>query len=535
MAPSREISDMLRADVTCSPVQKAANEFGASFEKALLEPMNAVHEVWQNCQTSQRQGQGPASGTDARSILSDEHRPALGAGAVLDEAALDADKTFSTAWCAHLAGNFAGQLPWLLLTHSVAAQSIDALAEKELLPTAIKESELNLTTSKAALTGFAFSGMLQPTRFGDSADSHFFESRLKNGISGALSFATMARTNIYISDIAASRVGASALLANPFVSGFLSGGSGAVVGSELNSAFNYGRVSSSKELIDSIASQALIGSSLSAMGRINMPKEQFGSQASSLSGSYSALINKVGEGGVVLRSDNTVMKIAKDGYVLNEGDQVLSEATRKVLGAKFHTTQDVSRMAQQLTDMQSELNKLSQENKHLQEIATIDSLTKIKNVLGGENTLQKEFERAANRTNTPLSVLFLDLNGFKKVNDQIGHDAGDSALVRGAGIISERIRQTDDVYRKGGDEFVVILPDTDYLGACKLARGIKENLRFEVRNADCSISLPVSTSIGIATFDPINRNFASTDALLHEADQQMYLDKHQKQANVIAH
>jgi diguanylate cyclase (GGDEF)-like protein len=502
-------------------------------ENAFLEPIKATQEIWQNCIPEKLRAQSADAGQN--NDLSKEQ--SLGA----EHSTNQPNKTnasepiMSPTWCAHLAGTLVGQLPWLILAHSVAASSIDAMAERELLPSSIGQSERNVTTCKAALTGFVFSGGLQTSEMEDPKQTHFFENRLKQGISGALSFATMARANINISELTASRLSASSLLAKPLVTGVLSGGAGAIVGCELNSIFDYGRISSSKELLNAVSSQALIGSAFSSMGKLN-PKQlsSFDCEKISFSQPKPMTRNSLGTGGVVLCSDNTVMHIANGEYRLNDGDQILSDATRNVLGAKYHSPQDVSRLAKQLTDMQAEIKKLSEENKHLQELATIDSLTKIKNVMGGQDILQKEFERSANRSRTPLSVLFLDLNGFKKVNDQIGHDAGDSALIRGAEIIGQRIRQTDDVYRKGGDEFVVVLPDTDNLGARQLARGIKENLRFEVQNADSTISLPVSTSIGVATFDPINRNFSSIDDLLHEADQQMYLDKHPMQAKVKA-
>ena len=90
--------------------------------------------------------------------------------------------------------------------------------------------------------------------------------------------------------------------------------------------------------------------------------------------------------------------------------------------------------------------------------------------------LRRETKRAS-RSGRPLSLLFLDLDGFKSVNDNHGHLAGSKALVEAAAIIRGCARETDVVARFGGDEFAVILPDTGREGAVSVAERIRDRIR----------------------------------------------------------
>lgn len=125
----------------------------------------------------------------------------------------------------------------------------------------------------------------------------------------------------------------------------------------------------------------------------------------------------------------------------------------------------------------------------------------------------------ADRSKTPLSVLFIDLDFFKKINDTYGHEIGDDLLKEFARFLKGAVRQSDIVARPGGDEFVVILPATNPDGARLVAKKIRKELserRFTCKGISVSISVgAASTSEGCDTFSCLKK----------KADERMYRAK----------
>jgi diguanylate cyclase (GGDEF)-like protein len=149
--------------------------------------------------------------------------------------------------------------------------------------------------------------------------------------------------------------------------------------------------------------------------------------------------------------------------------------------------------------------------------ATTDELTGLPN--------RRAFTEAAARTVTrsladgrSCSVLFIDLDNFKVVNDTLGHAAGDEVLRRVAGVLSARLRRGDLLARYGGEEFIVLLPNTDVEAATELAELFRQRVAA-IRDDPVAGGLPVATSIGVAS---LSRDVASTDALLVAADGSLY-------------
>ena len=128
-----------------------------------------------------------------------------------------------------------------------------------------------------------------------------------------------------------------------------------------------------------------------------------------------------------------------------------------------------------------------------------------------------EIQRA-NRYNTPLTVVYLDLDNFKAVNDRFGHKAGDNLLCEVAETISKNIRSIDTVARLGGDEFVVLLPETKAKPAEFVSRKIQNELLEVMKTHDW----PVTFSIGVATY---NKTIGTVDEIMKEADTLMYAVK----------
>jgi len=156
---------------------------------------------------------------------------------------------------------------------------------------------------------------------------------------------------------------------------------------------------------------------------------------------------------------------------------------------------------------------------HINHLATIDGLTGLYNRQCFDAIIHREMERA-NRFGIPLTLLMVDVNGLKYINDHYGHTKGDYIITEAGKILKESVRNVDYVFRYGGDELVVLLLEADE----KIARGvlgrIKENCKkwnWQYGNSDLQVSL----SIGYAT---AGTNDGPED-LLMRADHMMYRDK----------
>ena len=147
------------------------------------------------------------------------------------------------------------------------------------------------------------------------------------------------------------------------------------------------------------------------------------------------------------------------------------------------------------------------------EHATRDVLTGLQNRRAFLDAGAAEVERSRRYTH-PLSVVFLDLDNFKQLNDTKGHDAGDAALRASAKALSDALRSNDRVARFGGDEFAVLLPEIGYDEAVEAGRKISVALNSALRDFP-----PVTGSIGVAWFGEVDRTFA---AMLKAADELMY-------------
>jgi diguanylate cyclase (GGDEF)-like protein len=156
--------------------------------------------------------------------------------------------------------------------------------------------------------------------------------------------------------------------------------------------------------------------------------------------------------------------------------------------------------------------------KWVEALSVTDDLTNLYNSRYLHQALHREAKRAA-RGERPLSLLFLDLDGFKNVNDAHGHLLGSRALVETAEVIRSCSRETDVVARFGGDEFAVVLPDTGAQGAYSVAGRIRERLAAHRFLAAEGLSVRLTVSIGVATLPDVA---SSSDELIEVADAAMY-------------
>jgi diguanylate cyclase (GGDEF)-like protein/PAS domain S-box-containing protein len=172
--------------------------------------------------------------------------------------------------------------------------------------------------------------------------------------------------------------------------------------------------------------------------------------------------------------------------------------------------------------------RIQQLNAQLERLAMMDELTGLMNRRAFFIHGEKEISRAQ-RHQTPLSLLMLDVDMFKSVNDRYGHAAGDRVLQHVSHKIVENLRKMDMVARMGGEEFSVLLPNTGAEDAAKLA----ERVRQAIEGESCQLQdqiIDVTVSIGVASY---GKDTSSLEALLRYADDSMYQAKNRGRNRVV--
>ena len=167
------------------------------------------------------------------------------------------------------------------------------------------------------------------------------------------------------------------------------------------------------------------------------------------------------------------------------------------------------------------------------ELSHLDPLTQLKNRRAIDSELPRLWKESI-RSQKPISVLFIDIDHFKIFNDNYGHECGDIALKAVAKTIKSSVnRPLDLCYRWGGEEFVVVLPDTDEDGAVLLANNILSAVRSLRFNFMPDIKPQISVSIGVSTMLVTESN--KTDDLIDMADKAMYMAKQNGRDRYVVH
>ena len=203
----------------------------------------------------------------------------------------------------------------------------------------------------------------------------------------------------------------------------------------------------------------------------------------------------------------------------------------RLLTARLRAGRRIVHMRQEMEQDREEIRRvaaaLAVANRRLQEMALTDALTGFPNRRYAIERIQQEWA-GATRSKRPLAAMVIDLDQFKQVNDSHGHDVGDAYLRQTAAAIRGALRAHDVVCRTGGDEFLVISPDTDLAAALACA----ERMRLAVEATPIEagpLRLRASLSVGVAVRDA---DMAVAEALIKRADQGVYVAKREGRSRV---
>jgi two-component system, cell cycle response regulator len=215
---------------------------------------------------------------------------------------------------------------------------------------------------------------------------------------------------------------------------------------------------------------------------------------------------------ILLLADTEDRQRVLRGLDLGVNDYIMRPIDRNELVARVRTQLRRKRYADSLRDnVQAAI-----------ELAVVDALTGLNNRRFLETHLANALAQAAHK-GRPLSLMILDIDHFKSVNDTYGHDAGDEVLRVFAQRVKRVLRSADLVCRLGGEEFVVVMPDTPLAIAEKIAERVRAavgNERFPI-DPKTTRTIPVTTSIGLAE----RGADANADALMRRADKALYASK----------
>jgi diguanylate cyclase (GGDEF)-like protein len=164
------------------------------------------------------------------------------------------------------------------------------------------------------------------------------------------------------------------------------------------------------------------------------------------------------------------------------------------------------------------VNQLQQQIITLKEQAQTDALTGLYNYRFFADALPREMERA-HRSFQPVSLIMIDIDRFKKLNDQRGHEAGNQVLIHVSKIIKQTIRKLDIACRFGGEEFAVILPNTDLRHSIAVAKRVREAIENSALNLPAD-SINVTASLGVDEYRPHHSD--SMEAFIERVDTHLY-------------
>jgi diguanylate cyclase (GGDEF)-like protein len=222
-----------------------------------------------------------------------------------------------------------------------------------------------------------------------------------------------------------------------------------------------------------------------------------------------------------MRMYSSVALTSSDGFaigtlcVLDTRPGRLSDDKRAMLAK-------LARQVMALIELRANEKTLEATVRELEMLATTDDLTGLHNRRSLLHRLKFETARAK-RFRSPLSAVMIDLDHFKKINDEHGHAVGDQVLTSLGKLLRENVRVIDIPGRYGGEELCVILPSTPLEGACKFAETLRAKIEAQVHYAG-TLPVHVTASLGVGSFDHMDIDDA--ESLLRQADTALYRAKH---------
>jgi diguanylate cyclase (GGDEF)-like protein len=209
--------------------------------------------------------------------------------------------------------------------------------------------------------------------------------------------------------------------------------------------------------------------------------------------------------------------LINDGLTVDQVREALTRGAEDVLRTPLDAG-DVLARAHSAARTKALVDELTAQNRRLESLLLFDELTGLRNRRALLNELEMLIA-AARRHTRPLALLMLDIDSFKPINDRYGHAVGDEVLREMGRRLRGRVRTEDVAGRLGGDELLVVLPDTDAEGAAVLAGSICKAIRAELFHTSAGL-IRVTASIGSATWGG-----EPTAGLLEAADQALYRAK----------
>ncbi len=207
-------------------------------------------------------------------------------------------------------------------------------------------------------------------------------------------------------------------------------------------------------------------------------------------------------------------------------DYVTKPFNAPELLARVRTHLELKYTRDKLKELLQEQEKLSKE---LERLATTDPLTGVWNRRHLFALAEQEINRAA-RYQKPFSILMIDIDKFKQINDNYGHSIGDEVLIIMAKVTLQCLRKADFFGRFGGEEFVAVLPETNMDEAAIAADRIRQDIAKIVIYSQQDNQINITVSIGIATYSSEDQTI---DTIMQRADQALYLAKSQGRNRVI--
>ncbi|MGZ8320906.1 MAG: diguanylate cyclase, partial [Telluria sp.] len=228
---------------------------------------------------------------------------------------------------------------------------------------------------------------------------------------------------------------------------------------------------------------------------------------------------------VIVLSAKEDPKLKAHSFAVGANDYVVKLPDRVELLARvrYHSAGHISGLQrdQAFRFLRESQKRLADTNIELQKLAALDPLTGIANRRRFDEVMQVEWQRLQ-RDGRPLSLLMVDIDCFKHHNDTYGHQAGDLCLKKTAAVLTEHLKRPSDLaVRYGGEEFAIVLPDTDSEGAMGVAEACRPHLEsLAIENSGAASGNVVTMSIGVATLIPVAGT--SLSELISRADKALY-------------